>query len=350
MKFAVVLGRGKYADEFAGFQAEDGPRKEFVELARVLNADILSFSSASARRGAWYRFIFRRSTAWGSAFETASRFAKYKAVYVTGEDVGFRLAILAKILSVFTKRDRRSKIVCLVHNMTKSKARVLRLVGPDPFVALIPLCTAQSDILNSLGVPPEKIVKMLNWVDDQYFHPTGEKCEDYFVACGSENRDYRSLGLASSEISSTVRVFGHGFFGKNSSINQSDESAKFVLEPRVSFDSLRSAYARSRAVIVPLNDVPYAAGVTGLVEAMSMGKPIIVTDGRGISDYITSNVGIVVPPNDPIALANAIKTIESDGIPPAVGENNRKWILENCSIDNYVNKISIVMKNSIYSR
>src|ERR1700735_1882783 len=98
MKFAIVLGGGKYADELAGFQAEAGPRREFVEVARLLNADIISFSSASRRHGPWYRLLFRRRVAWGSAFETALRILNYHSVYVTGEDVGFRLAILLKIL------------------------------------------------------------------------------------------------------------------------------------------------------------------------------------------------------------------------------------------------------------
>ena len=47
-----------------------------------------------------------------------------------------------------------------------------------------------------------------------------------------------------------------------------------------------------------------------LVEAAIAGKPIIATDVSGVSDVVINNItGYIIRPNDPIALANAIRDI-----------------------------------------
>jgi hypothetical protein len=59
MRHAVLLAVGKYADEKAGFSAQEGPRTEFCEIASFLGADIHSYVSAAAERGSWFKSIFR---------------------------------------------------------------------------------------------------------------------------------------------------------------------------------------------------------------------------------------------------------------------------------------------------
>jgi glycosyltransferase involved in cell wall biosynthesis len=113
--------------------------------------------------------------------------------------------------------------------------------------------------------------------------------------------------------------------------------------PRVPFDELRGAYASAKAVIVPLNDVEYAAGVTGLVEAFAMGKPVIVSDSRGLSDYLRHGPGAVVPPGDVDALADAMARIDETDL-AAVGAANRRWVVENCALDTYAAGIVRIME------
>ena len=47
-----------------------------------------------------------------------------------------------------------------------------------------------------------------------------------------------------------------------------------------------SLYARSAIVVVPLADVDFQAGVTTILEAMAMGKPVIVTHSKGQTDVV----------------------------------------------------------------
>lgn len=70
------------------------------------------------------------------------------------------------------------------------------------------------------------------------------------------------------------------------------------------FELLRNA----RAVVVPLADRnDRTAGQQTYLNAMALGKAVIVTDSPGVREYVEDGrTGIVVPPNDPAALARAI--------------------------------------------
>jgi glycosyltransferase involved in cell wall biosynthesis len=89
-------------------------------------------------------------------------------------------------------------------------------------------------------------------------------------------------------------------------------------------------------VVVPLDDVDFQAGVTTILEAMAMGKPVIVTHTAGQTDVVEDRrvttrgqvaharpasllrefaglagvqmdpTGFYVPPRDPVALRRAI--------------------------------------------
>jgi len=49
-----------------------------------------------------------------------------------------------------------------------------------------------------------------------------------------------------------------------------------------------------------------------IIEAMSHAKPIIATNVGGVPDVVTDDVGILVPPNNPKALANAMGRLAAD--------------------------------------
>ncbi|OGI67963.1 hypothetical protein A2738_03905 [Candidatus Nomurabacteria bacterium RIFCSPHIGHO2_01_FULL_42_15] len=74
-------------------------------------------------------------------------------------------------------------------------------------------------------------------------------------------------------------------------------------------------------------------------EAMACGVPCVVTDA-GDSAYIVGDTGLMVPPSDQVALANAFRQmIEMKDIErKALGERARKRIEENFSIDLVVKK------------
>lgn len=85
-----------------------------------------------------------------------------------------------------------------------------------------------------------------------------------------------------------------------------------------------------------------------VLEAMACGKPVIGSDTGGISEQITPECGILVPPCDPKALALAIDSLLSD--PEKVismGKNGRHRVEHEYTIENHYNMLLSVFKKLV---
>ena len=57
-----------------------------------------------------------------------------------------------------------------------------------------------------------------------------------------------------------------------------------------------------------------------LFEALALGKPVVASDIPGITEVIAGeNVGLLVPPDDPSALAEGIRAVMMDA------DRRRRW-------------------------
>lgn len=78
----------------------------------------------------------------------------------------------------------------------------------------------------------------------------------------------------------------------------------------VPLEEVPDLFGRARVVVLPYR-VGYQSGVLHL--AMTMGRAVVVTDVGDLSDVVTPGVtGIVVPPQDPEALAAALVKVLGD--------------------------------------
>lgn len=85
-----------------------------------------------------------------------------------------------------------------------------------------------------------------------------------------------------------------------------------VLEevPQAEFERLVRA---ARVVVVPLQDTRISAGQLVILHAMAAAKPIIASRTSATVDYIVHEQnGVLVPPNDPLALRQAIDSTMGD--------------------------------------
>jgi glycosyltransferase involved in cell wall biosynthesis len=144
--------------------------------------------------------------------------------------------------------------------------------------------------------------------------------EDMICGVGAEMRDYATLlealrgtGLRCHIATDHVRIPGRfrllndrrvpiGNIGAGPDTN--------ITAGRVSLTELRNLYARSRFVVVPLLPSDTDNGVTVILEAMAMGKPVICSRTRGQVDVIQEGVtGLYVPIGDAAALRAAILSL-----------------------------------------
>ncbi len=345
MRHVVLLGKGRYANEMDGFSAEEGPRKEFIEIARVTNARILSLMSDDDPRDAWLRRIFRRFANIGSAVKFALSSGKFDSCYVTDEDIGIPAAILLKMLGW------KGHLICVVHNITPRKAFLLRRIGHGVFKGLVTVGEQQRRaLISQCAIPAEKVFFRHVWVDDVFFSPspdiasTAER-QPVVMACGAENRDYGLLNMAASRLDLRFEVYGHGFFGEDRG-HDGTVSPNFLRMPRVPFCDLVRAYCDASAVVLPLNDVDYAAGVTGLVEAMACGKTVIVTASQGLTGYLDPiELALLIRP---ASVDHAVEVLtrfaaRSNDENTAAGRRNRQWAIEHCRLADYVSFIGTLM-------
>jgi glycosyltransferase involved in cell wall biosynthesis len=107
---------------------------------------------------------------------------------------------------------------------------------------------------------------------------------------------------------------------------------------------MREVYAHSHIVTLP----SFGEGVpTVLLEAASTCRPIVTTDVAGCRDVVEHGVnGLLVPPNDDIALAEALLTLINDAdLRERMGVAGRQIMLEKYSVTHVNTKTEKVYKS-----
>ena len=335
----ILLAKGPNAD--VARQAERGeiPRIEYVELAREIGATILDFHDVDASKHPIVARARARGKLWGLAALGMTKRRDFDQFYVTGEDIGMPFGMMMK-----AARDL-GRITMVVHQANTPKRRfILRAIGHAVYRNVIVLAERQREILTSvIGYPALKVHRFDQWLDARFYAPRDVAADGYVFSCGRESRDYPLLQRAAGTLPHRFRVVASGWapHAGFSAAENIRGTGNLELLSKLSYEELRDAYARASLVVVPLDRVDYAAGVTGICEAMAMGKAVVTTDSPGIRDYVLPGTsGLVVPIGDAAALARAIDELVRDPARrAAMGVHNRAWVERVMNLDRYVERV-----------
>jgi spore coat protein SA len=89
---------------------------------------------------------------------------------------------------------------------------------------------------------------------------------------------------------------------------------KVLVFPSVPFDELPLYYAASTIVIAPTQG-ERACGSLAAIEAMAVGKPVIAAKVGGIPEIVIDKEnGLLIPPEDPVALQEAVLYLLNDEV------------------------------------
>jgi glycosyltransferase involved in cell wall biosynthesis len=101
-------------------------------------------------------------------------------------------------------------------------------------------------------------------------------------------------------------------------------------------------YARATVVVVPVVESPFPFGITTLLEAMSMGKAVIVSGTEGLRGLVNDGeTGLVVAPGDPAALRTAVVDLLADPEKRRrLGQAARRTAVEQYGLDLYVDRLA----------
>jgi len=124
--------------------------------------------------------------------------------------------------------------------------------------------------------------------------------EGFVFAGGDSMRDYAPLLAAASRLGAPLRIASR-------TLNPA-AVPEGVHAGEVSPSEYTALTRRAATVVVPLeNRVDRSAGQLTYLNAMALGKPVVVTDAPGVRDYIIPDrTGLIVPLGDSEALARAV--------------------------------------------
>ena len=146
-------------------------------------------------------------------------------------------------------------------------------------------------------------------VDTSFFTPVAGVEGDYLLSVGGDiSRDYETLKQATSGLGIPIVL-------RTNLVQQEPEqypNVKIVTE-RQSDTQLRELYRQAKIVVLPLKDMLHPGGITTLLEGFACGKAMVVSNSRGVSDYLHDGENcLVVPCEDPIALRSAVERLWAD--------------------------------------
>ncbi len=116
-------------------------------------------------------------------------------------------------------------------------------------------------------------------------------------------RDYRPVIAAAPEVKAPIII-------ASNELGDVEMPANVRAAP-LSRERFTERLREATAVVVPLRaGVDRSAGQQTYLNAMALGKPVIVTDTPGVRDYIDDReTGLIVPPDDAEALARTIRWV-----------------------------------------
>lgn len=318
------------------------PRTDFFELSKKLNAEILSYDDVANGSGltAVVRTLFGLPAA--LALEGFQRRGGRDLVFTTNEAVGIPFAILTKLAG------GPKQHLMVTHRLTPpKKALVWKALGLQSEVStLFVYSAAQKRVaIDDLDTDPAKVVQIPFMADQSFFRPMPHIAEkNQICAVGLEWRDYPTLIDAARQLDCEVKIAAGSLWstGKNEAEGQSTPPNVDVRMYK--YPDLRRLYAESKIVVIPLYETDFQAGITSILEAMAMGKPVIVTKTAGQTDTIVDGVtGIYVRPRDAADLRDRIRHLLNDGAERRrLGEAGRHAFLNGFTLDHLVERISAI--------
>ena len=322
--------------------ANTHPTMDYFALQARLGADLADFSSMEADCHVLVRAARRLGRDAALAMHGFLRAHDYQVIFSNGENVGIPLAALLTVVR------RRPGHVLIGHRLSaKKKKLLLRALHSRMDAIFLYAATQETYAKDVLGIPAEKLHLIPFHADARFYHPMPDVAvERRLSSAGLELRDYPTLIEAVRGMDIDVRLAAASPWSKRPNETTGRKLPANVHARSYGYRELRELYATSLFIVVPLYDNDFQAGVTTMLEAMAMGKAVIVTRTSGQRDVIQDGInGICVPPGDPRALRDAIgHLIASPDQAAQLGANARRTIESEMSLDLWADRISTVIR------
>jgi len=296
--------------------------------------------------------IYRRIPIWAAqALEALRVCRRYDVVFAWGaEPVALSFALLLKLTGL------RVPLVALFSWVSPpKKALFIRLVRSRITKLILPPPTQAEFAINQLRMPASQVADVPWGVDEEFWQSPDGIQQDMICSAGREMRDYETLIKALDGTGIPCHIAAPLIRGKRDQWREvlGDAGERARLPDNVTIGQkdpvgLRALYAASRFVVLPLHDSDTDNGITCLLEAWSMGRPVICSeiDGqRGVID--PGRNGLFVPANDPKALRAAIVDLWSQpDQAERMGAEARLTVEKERRLDRFTREVAAVIADA----
>ena len=317
--------------------ADRHPTMDYFALADALRArsaevEFLDYDSVTE---------MRRPKDLSLALFASRRCHEFDAVFTNSESVSITLALLLRA-------RKRPRHVTIGHRLSTGKKQlffsVLR-VHREIDALFVYATTQQRHAVQKLRIPHRQVPFIMFHADSQFFRPMPDVpiVENQVCSVGLEWRDYPTLIEAARNLPElNFRLAAASPWSKHQDETTKQSLPSNVAARRYEYGDLRTLYAQSAFVAVPLYDNDFQAGVTTILEAMAMGKAVVATRTEGQTDVlIDGETGLYVPPGDAKAWEEAMRRLNSDAALRArLGTNARAWLEENATLTRWADTLA----------
>jgi glycosyltransferase involved in cell wall biosynthesis len=222
-------------------------------------------------------------------------------------------------------------------------------------------------VLIGSGLPPEKIRTIYGAVDTKRFHPVSPDpgiAGEFGLKPGTpvigKVGDYRKWKGYAVFLEAAARVLAEvpeaRFFAVGKKTDYYNEMEALVrrlgIERQVIFTGFRPDVERFYSVMaLSVNAATGGEGIPGVLrESMAMEIPVVAADTGGNRELVADGeTGLLVPPNDPGALASAILRLLRDGsLRRILGMNGRRLIEDRFSIQSMVSQTEALYESVLH--
>ncbi len=208
------------------------------------------------------------------------------------------------------------------------------------------------------GIISENKTAVLNWGPDLDFfknimnETSGQDYKDIrFISTGMWYRDFDILIKAFTGLSVKLDIYLIDKTLIESYKNVSENISIHFIEPN-ELSSYRAALEASKSSVIvictkPVSKRKQSFGLTSLIEASALGKPVVVTRNRYIPQYFEeSQIGLFVNAGNADELRRAIIKISSDNdLLLQLRTNSSEFALKKCNLQLFTQQLASLFEN-----
>jgi glycosyltransferase involved in cell wall biosynthesis len=363
-RIAVVVGGTVSGEARAAALGGTRPRIDVVELERTLPAVLHDHAAIGRRAGPLSRALAATARRLGLggfslAVQALGSARDADAIYLTGEDLGIPVALMARLLRV-----RSPRLVMRLENIHQGRSLfrqalftvLLRAALRRIDLVLCRNRVAEQTLISAYGVPPAKLRRAVEPVDPAFFDPAlpagpaPALPEAPFIAsAGLEMRDYPTLVEAARGLKARVLI-GAGSPWSHFRFPDAHGSA---LPPNLTVAAfgpgqMREIYRAASFVVVPVLPTLRTCGISVLLEAWAMEKAVVVTRTAGLEEFLVPEVNALVA--EPLSASDLRRQIERLLADPQLcarlGRAGRETALRDHRLEGYLSAVRDAVNGS----